>query len=71
MGSSTGLALLGAVQGIEPGIELLAALFEDEAGIVGNVIATAHEGVDGAESLALALGKNKKCVVEIFWRWRG
>ena len=36
-----------------------------EAGVVGDVIAAAHEGVDGAESLALALGQHEKCVIEI------
>jgi hypothetical protein len=36
----------------------LVALLEGEGGIIGDVIAAAHEGVDGAESLSLALGKH-------------
>ena len=61
-----GFALLGAVQRIEPGVELVAAFLEAEGGVVGDIVAAAHEGIDGAESLPLALGQNEKRVVEIF-----
>ena len=60
-----GLALLGAVQGIEPGVEFEAAFFEAESGVVGNVVAAPHEGIDGAQRLPLALRQHQKCVVEI------
>src|ERR1700684_809599 len=53
------------MQGVEPGIEFVAAFFETEAGVVGNVIAAAHKGVDRAQRLPLALGKNQECVIEI------
>src|SRR5258708_10471290 len=65
-GIVVGLTLLHAVQCGEPGVELEAAFIEDEGGVVGDIVAAAHEGVDGAQGFALALGQDQKGVVEIF-----
>src|SRR5579864_5879233 len=59
------MALLGGVQRVEPGVEFLAAFGKAQRRIVSDVVATAHEGVDGAQGLALASRQNQKSVVEI------
>ncbi len=63
-----GLALLGAVKGVKPGVEFLAALGQAQSGVVGDVVAAAHEGVDSAQGFALAAGQNEESVVEILGR---
>src|SRR5271154_5494795 len=60
-----GLALLGAMQRVEPGFEFLTALGETQRGIVGKIVTLAHEGVNGAQGLALASRKHEEGVVEI------
>src|SRR5579872_3152878 len=60
------MALLGAVKRIQPVVEFAAAFLRGEAGIIGDVIATAHESVDRAQGLAFAVRENMEGVVEIF-----
>ena len=43
----------------------LAALVQAELRVVGDVVAAAHEGVDGAQGFALAARQNEEGVVEI------
>jgi hypothetical protein len=48
-----GLTLLSAMKSVKPSVELLAALWRAEPGIIGNIVATSHEGVNGAQSFSL------------------
>src|ERR1700722_7334001 len=59
------MSLLSAVQGIKPGVEFLSAFLQAECGVVGDVVAAAHEGVDRAQGFALAAGQNEERVVEV------
>ena len=65
------MSRLGAVQRIEPEVQLLAAFLQAERGVVGDVVAASHEGIDGAESLALAARQDEERVVEILRRRAG
>ena len=60
-----GLALLGTVQSVEPGVKFLAPFGKAQRGIVANVVASPHEGVNSAQRLALAAGKNEKGIIKI------
>ena len=53
------------MQRIEPGIELEALFVGRELRIVADVVGVAHEGVDGAERVALAPRQDEKGVVKI------
>ncbi len=63
-----GIALLCAVERIEPGVKLLTAFRQTQTGVIGDVVAAAHEGVNGAKRLALSSRQNEERVVEILRR---
>src|SRR4029077_20176612 len=65
------IALLGVVECVKPRFELLTAFGRAQLGVIGNVIAAPHEGVDGAEGVALAAGQDQKRVIEILCRHAG
>ena len=56
----------GGAPGGGPGSHGLAAGFEGEGLIVGEVVSFAHEGVDGAHGVGLVLRQDAEGVVEVF-----
>ena len=66
-----GLALLGAVKSVKPDVKFLTAVGQTQRGIVSDVIAGAHEGVDGAQRFALAARQGEKRIVEVLGRRAG
>ena len=65
-GSFVRLAGMRRVPGGEPRVEVGAALLARQGFVVGEVVGVAHEGVDGADGVALGFGQGEKGVVEIF-----
>ena len=65
------LALLGAVKSVNPDVKFLTAVGQAQRGIVSNVIAGAHEGVDGAQRFALAARQGEKRIIEVLGRRAG
>src|SRR5581483_11829902 len=51
---------------VHPLTQLLQSLLEWKAGVVRDVVCPSHEGVDGAQSIALMCGENQESVVEVF-----
>ena len=61
-----GMALLGAVQSVQPGVEFLAAFGQAELGSSAMSSQQTHESVNGAQGFALAAGQGEEGVVKIF-----
>ena len=55
----------GAVPFIEPGVEVFATLGAWAGFVVGDIVGVTHEGVDGADGVALRLGESEEGVVEV------
>src|SRR6478672_1322848 len=63
-----GLALLGAVEIVEPRIQLLPPFGQAKRRLVRDVIATPHERVHRTQSLALAAGQDEERVIKVLGR---
>ncbi len=59
------LAVDDAAQSVHPFVELLAALFRRNRGIVGNIVGVAHEGIHRRQRIALAKRQDQEAVVEV------